>query len=105
MAHSFVCNWQHIVFSTKERLNLIRTEIEQELWAYMAGVAKHKGYTPLKIGGIGNHVHLLVGIPGRVDISEAVQTIKANSSRWMRTRFACSPGRRDLDRSRSARRI
>jgi hypothetical protein len=46
MAHSFVCNWQHIVFSTKERRHLISREIEPELWAYIAGVAKNKGYTP-----------------------------------------------------------
>ena len=37
------------------------------------------------IGGTGNHLHALVGVPPIVCASEAVQKLKANSSRWLRT--------------------
>src|SRR5262245_23267391 len=86
MPHSFVCNWQHMVFSTKERRRVLTPELQTELWPYMGGIAKRHGMTPLAINGVEDHVHLLVGIPGPLAISTAVQTIKANASRWIRER-------------------
>src|SRR5689334_15042015 len=83
MPHSFHCNWQHIVFSTKERRNLLPDELRPKLWPYMAGVAKNHGMSPVAIGGVANHVHLLIGIPGTMPVAKAVQMIKANSSRWI----------------------
>jgi REP element-mobilizing transposase RayT len=35
------------------------------------------------IGGTGNHLHILTTIPPTVRLAEAVQKLKANSSRWM----------------------
>jgi REP element-mobilizing transposase RayT len=84
MPHSYSCNWQHIIFSTKERRRLIRTELQSELWSYIAGVATNHGMHPFAIGGIEDHIHILLTIPATKDIAKAVQEIKANSSRWMR---------------------
>jgi REP element-mobilizing transposase RayT len=84
MPHSYSCNWQHIVFSTKERRRLIRSELQSNLWPYIASVAKNHGMHPFAIGGIEDHVHILLTIPATKDIAKAVQEIKSNSSRWMR---------------------
>jgi putative transposase len=84
MPHSLVCNWQHIVFSTKDRYRWLSPELQPELWPYMAGIVKNHGMVPLAINGIEDHVHLLIGMPGTLAISTAVQTIKANSSRWIK---------------------
>ena len=37
----------------------------------------------LAAGGTANHVHLLFALGATVPLSKAVQTFKANSSRWM----------------------
>lgn len=86
MPHSYCCNWQHIVFSTKERAKLIRPEIQVELWPYVAGIAKNHGMEPFAVGGIEDHIHVLVAIPATKDIAKAVREIKANSSRWLHER-------------------
>jgi hypothetical protein len=37
MAHTYVQNLLHVVFSTKERGKLIATESQPRLWGYLAG--------------------------------------------------------------------
>ena len=82
MAHTYTSNLFHIVFSTKERLPAIPEPAK--LWAYLAGVARNLNYDPLTIGGTQDHVHVLLRIPTNVPLSEAVQKLKSNSSRWLR---------------------
>jgi len=36
------------------------------------------------VGGTQNHIHILVVLPSDIALSDAVRTLKANSSRWMR---------------------
>ena len=82
MAHTYTSNLFHIVFSTKERLSAISEP--PKLWAYVAGVARNLNYEPLAIGGTQDHIHVLLRIPTNVPLSEAVQKLKSNSSRWLR---------------------
>jgi putative transposase len=82
MSHTYTSTLFHVVFSTKERQPVI---VEPpKLWAYLAGVARNLNYEPLAIGGTQNHVHLLVRLPSDVAVSQAVQKLKSNSSRWLR---------------------
>ena len=39
MAHSYTSRLIHCVFSTKERRKTIQLEIQDDLWAYMGGMA------------------------------------------------------------------
>jgi REP element-mobilizing transposase RayT len=41
----------------------------------------------LAVGGIADHVHVLLGLSPRMGIAEAVQKLKANSSRFVRLEF------------------
>ena len=52
----------HIVFSTKHRTNFINRSWEERLHDYLGGIAKTLGGYPQGIGGIEDHVHLLVGL-------------------------------------------
>ena len=61
MANTYTSLHYHIVFSTKNRDRLIAPEIEQRVWAYLGGIAKENKMKPLQIGGVEDHVHLLVG--------------------------------------------
>jgi putative transposase len=84
MANTFTALHCHVVFSTKNREPWIRPEFEQRLWAYLGGIARENSLKALAVGGIENHVHLLLGLPPTVTVSKAVQLIKGGSSVWMK---------------------
>jgi REP-associated tyrosine transposase len=83
MSHTFAANFVHCVFSTKERRATIPAELQETLWAYLVGIANHLGFDLLAVGGMPDHVHLLIALPPRIPLAEAVQKLKANSSRWL----------------------
>jgi REP element-mobilizing transposase RayT len=83
MGHSYLNILVHVVFSTKERRKLIAVEKQDELWRHLTGTGKNLGFSVLAVGGISDHVHLLIVLPGMMQPSVAVQKLKANSSSWM----------------------
>jgi putative transposase len=83
MSHTYCCSLFHCVFSTKERRNTIAPEIQSRLWAYMGGVAREHGFKALAIGGIENHVHILLSLPSSVPVAKAIREIKSAASLWM----------------------
>jgi|SRR3974390_100998 len=93
MARSYVLNYVHCVFSTKNRTQLIRDP--QSLWAYNRGITRNCKFDLLAIGGTVDHVHLLLALPANRNLADVMRDIKANSSRHMRevgTRFAWQDG-------------
>src|SRR5260370_8818818 len=79
----------HIVFSTKGRRKLIPKEMKPWLWAYIAGVCKKQRIFVHEIGGMEDHIHVLIEIPLTLAFSDAPQEIKTSSSHWMGPNFAC----------------
>ena len=73
----------HVIFATKERQPIIDDEIKLRLHAYMGGIIRELGGTALVVGGVNDHVHLLIGLPPTLALSNVVRTLKTNSSRWM----------------------
>jgi REP element-mobilizing transposase RayT len=65
-------------------MQLIRPDHQSWLWNYLAGIARNHRMQVLAVGGTGNHVHILVVLPADMALSDAVRTLKANSSRWVR---------------------
>jgi putative transposase len=92
MSHTYVQNFLHVVFSTKERRKLIPPDIRTKLWAYMAGVCSKEKIVPLEIGGMDDHSHLLIQLPPTLSLSDAILEIKTSSSRWMGKSFAWQRG-------------
>ena len=87
MANTCTCLFYHIVFSTKNRDTWIAQEYEDRIWAYLGGIAKEIDATPIRIGGVSDHVHLVVRAPPTIAPSELVKTIKGGSSRWIHQTF------------------
>ncbi len=73
----------HVVFSTKNRERLIAGAWRDRLHAFLGGIVKNAKGVPEAIGGIDDHVHLLIGLPATVCLSDAVRDMKAVSSRWI----------------------
>jgi REP element-mobilizing transposase RayT len=85
--HSFVSCLLHVVFSTKERRRLITPTLQEQLWPYLGGIARNNKMKAVKIGGVEDHVHILLSLPGTLDIAKAVQLLKGSSSKWVHETF------------------
>lgn len=83
MSHTYVSDLVHCVFSTKNRRNIIGPEIQNDLWAFLGGIARKNGFKALIVGGTENHVHVLLSLPSDMPLAKAMQLMKGASSRWM----------------------
>lgn len=83
MANTFTSLHCHIVFSTKNRERWLRPEIEEDVWRYLGGICRTHGVKALQIGGVDDHVHLLIGMPPTLALSDIVKRIKGESSKWL----------------------
>ncbi len=84
MAQTYTKLLYHIVFSTKDRRNLITPSTQPNLHAYMGGIVRRLGGTALLIGGISDHIHMLTSVPPTIALSDFMRDVKAGSSKWMR---------------------
>ncbi len=83
MANTYTSLHYHVVFSSKNRERWIRPDVEERIWAYLGGIAKQNGMKPLQIGGIEDHVHVLLGAPPVLTPAKIAQLIKGGSSGWI----------------------
>ncbi len=83
MTHKFANVLVHVVFSTKERRNLVPEQLQTKLRRYIDGIGANCRISVLAVGGMPNHVHILIALPSDISVAKAVQTFKANSSRWI----------------------
>jgi REP element-mobilizing transposase RayT len=87
MGHSFTSSLYHCAFSTRGRRQLITADLQERLWPFMGGIARQNGMKALAIGGVADHVHLLLSLPSTLCIAKAIQQIKGASSRWVHETF------------------
>lgn len=85
MPSSHVSSNFHLVFSTKERLPLINKDWQDRLHAYMGGIVKGMEAVPLAIGGVADHIHLLVSLKSKHRLDYFLRDLKADSSTWVHT--------------------
>jgi putative transposase len=87
MANTYSNLFYHIVFSTKSRKDLISAEIEERVWAYIGGIARKHEIIAVQVGGIENHIHILILAKPKFAPSQIVQWLKGESSRWIHETF------------------
>lgn len=107
----------HVVFSTKNREPRIAAEWSDRFHSYLGGVARSSGAIPEIIGGVADHVHLLIGLPATARLADVVRDVKAVSSKWVHEEigdrafawqegygaFTVSPSHREIVRGYIAR--
>jgi len=84
MSHTYSCSLFHCVFSTKNRRRVILPEIQPRLGEYIGGIARKHGMKALAVGGMEDHVHILLSLPSSIPLAKAMRELKSASSRWMR---------------------
>ena len=87
MPHSHICCLVHVVFATADRRPVIRDDIRGRLHAYLGGIARENGFAALAVGGVADHVHLLLSLSRTVSLAKTVQLLKSGSSKWVHDNF------------------
>ena len=80
----------HVAFSKKDRMPFIQPEWRDRLHSYLGGVVNNLGAIPEAIGGVADHVHLLLGLRATHALAPVVRDIKAGSSRWVHEEIGLS---------------
>jgi putative transposase len=84
---SFVSCLMHCVFATKKRRALINVDLQRRLWPHLGGIAPENQMRALVVGGVEDHVHVLLSIPSTLAVAKAIQLLKGNSSKWIHEMF------------------
>ena len=90
MPQSLASVYLHVVFSTKNRAPQITPEIAPRLYQYLTATALGNETKLLDIGGMPDHVHLLLSFGRTVTVADTVKTLKGGSSRWVHDTFGDS---------------
>jgi len=81
----------HLIFSTKNREPWINPEWMPRLHAYLGGTVRELNGVPQEVGGIADHVHLLVGLRATHCLANVLRDIKAASSKWVHQEIGFNP--------------
>ncbi len=73
----------HIVFRTKHSLPAICEEHEQALYAYIWGFFKNRSCHLYRIGGMPDHLHILVQVPITEYIPDLIRDMKTAAHRFV----------------------
>ena len=87
MSRTYTNLLTHLVFSTRDREPFIAPELRSELYAYLGGLTRELKGKSYGVNGTIDHVHMLISLPPKVSISEALRFIKSNSSGWVHDKW------------------
>jgi putative transposase len=73
----------HITWGTKNRLALISTDFEPSLHNVLVAKATSLGGIVHAVGGVSDHVHLVVSVPPSISLSDFIGQVKGNSSHFV----------------------
>jgi len=77
----------HTVFSTKDRRPFLRDQaLREELHRYLGGILTNLDCQPIIVGGVEDHVHMLLALARTCTAAEMVKEVKRGSSLWIKTR-------------------
>jgi putative transposase len=79
--------YYHLVWTTKNREFSIDAEKESKLYPYIVSKADILQCVIHGIGGIEDHIHLVVSIPPKLAIADFVKNIKGSSAHYLNTNF------------------
>ena len=71
------------VFAVKYRKGLIGEEWKDELYKYITGIIQNNKHKLLIINGMPDHIHILIGMRPTQSVSDLMQDIKGDSSKWI----------------------
>ena len=83
MANTYTQIHIHALFSVQNRNCIIQPAWKEELYRYLTGIIQNNGHKLLAINGLPDHIHLLFGIRPTQSLSNLMQDLKGDSSKWI----------------------
>jgi putative transposase len=83
MSSTYLSLHYHLVFSTKERVPWMVDEWRDRMHEYLGGTINGLGGIAQKVGGVADHVHLLVGLKSTHTLADVLRELKKASSDWV----------------------
>lgn len=87
MSQSLVKLYTHIIFSTKNREDILPQKYLSEIHDYIGGIINHNLCKSIMVGGTTNHIHILCELASTVSIAMLLQEIKRSSSKWIKNEY------------------
>lgn len=72
----------HVIFSTKSREPFIAAAWRARLHEYLGGMIHGLGGTPVCVGGVADHVHLLFGLKATHCLFDFMRDLKKDATNW-----------------------
>jgi len=73
----------HVIFGTKHQRPLILAKWRPRLHAFLGGAIRTLDAVPEAVGGVADHVHLLMGIRATHRLADVMRDVKRASSAWV----------------------
>ena len=97
-AHCTYHTRYHLVFVTKYRRKVLRKNLGPYVLAVFKNIVRrYPEIEILEMNTDEDHVHLLISVPPKMAVSDAVRILKTNSSRAMRKKFPFIKTMYDMD--------
>ena len=83
MANTYTQIHIQSVFCVQNRNCIIKNTWEIELYKYITGIIQNHNHKVLAINGMPDHIHVLFGMRPTQSLSDLMQDIKGDSSKWI----------------------
>ena len=85
MANTFSQVYLHIIFAAKCHEDYLNPMVLPRIHQYIGGVIKKFGHIPIVVGGVQDHVHILISYNLNQSVPELVKNIKLSTSKFIKT--------------------
>lgn len=83
MANTYTQIHIQAVFAVQNRICIIQNSWKDELYKYITGIIQKNNHKLLAINGMPDHIHILFGFRPTQSLSDLMQDIKGDSSKWI----------------------
>jgi putative transposase len=80
---SFIRIWVHCVWTTNERIPYLKDDVREKVIFHILDTARAKNIYIDHINGFNEHLHALISLGSKQNISYVMQNIKGESSFWI----------------------
>jgi REP-associated tyrosine transposase len=83
MANTYSQIYIQTVFAVSGRLSLITSDFKEDLHKYTTGIVTKQGQKLIRINGMPDHLHILIGLKPTMALANLVRDMKSDSSEWV----------------------
>src|SRR5688572_9136549 len=83
MSNTYTQVFIQTVFAVQNRQSLIQNGWKDELYKYITGIVQNNSHKLIAINRMPDHLHLFVGMKPHQSLSDLMQDVKGDSSKWI----------------------